>query len=130
MTQVGYLLDENVPAAVGRALTGVEPAVRWVHVGVDPDAPPKGTPDPDVLAYAAENGFTLVTFDKRTMPGHAAAFVAAGGRTWGVFVFAAGSQLSSAVIAEQLLLAWVTTAADEWVDRVEYLPFRPPTMRG
>ncbi len=130
MTAVAYLLDEDVPAAVGQALAGIEPALRFWQVGVGAAAPPKQTPDPEVLVFAEGNGLAVVTFDKRTMPGHAAAHTAAGSRTRGVFVFPDGHALSAGRIAEELVLIWATSAAEEWADLVTFLPFKSPRLRG
>ena len=123
MSQVRYLLDEQIPAPVREALTAAEPAIDFRQVGVSPDAPPKGTLDPDALLFAEQEGFALVTFDKRTMPGHAADHLAAGHHTCGVFLFPNGNYLSAGRVAEELVLVWATSQQDEWVDRIEKLPY-------
>jgi hypothetical protein len=123
VNQVEFLLDEDVPENVLGALNGAEPSIAVRKIGVHPHAPPKGTLDPAVLASAEAEGLALVTFDKTTMPDHVADHLAAGKHTWGVFIFPNGNQLSAGRIAEELVLVWTASQRDEWVDRIEYLPY-------
>lgn len=118
-----FLLDEHVPPAVGNAVAGREPAITVLGVGIDPSSPPTGTLDPDLLAFAEAERLAVVTFDKTTMPGHAARHVAGGRHTWGVFVFPDGNDLSAGRVAAELELVWGASEADEWIDRVEFLPY-------
>jgi Domain of unknown function (DUF5615) len=122
MSQVAFLVDENVPASVVPAVLSREPSIRIPQVGVDPTVPPKGTLDPDLLAFAEAEGFALVTFDKDTMPGHIGDHLASGKHTLGVFIFPDGNSLSPGRIADELIIVWVASQAEEWIDRIEYLP--------
>jgi hypothetical protein len=122
VSAVALLLDENIPAPVRNALLALLPAARIRTVGVDPDVPPKRTLDPDLLVFAEAEGFSLVTFDKDTMPGHAADHVAAGRHTWGVFVFPDGNNMSAGRIASELVMIWGASQQDEWIDLVAFLP--------
>ena len=123
MTQVQYLLDEQMPVAVREALEAAEPAIIVRQVGAQSDAPPKGTLDPEVLLFAEREQLVLVTFDKRSMPGHVTDHLAAGHHTCGVFIFQNGNALSAGRVAGELVFVWATSPADEWVDRIEYLPY-------
>jgi hypothetical protein len=123
MSQVRFLLDEQIPEPVSDAIKAAEPAIDFRQVGVHPDVPPKGTLDPDVLLFAEKEEYALVTFDKRSMPGHMAAHLATGHHTWGIFLFPTGNYLSPGRIAEELVLVWATSEADEWIDRLENLPY-------
>jgi hypothetical protein len=62
-----YLLDEHVPHALAEPLMQREPAMRLLTVGW-PEAPPLGTPDPELLFWCERAGFALVTNNRRTMP--------------------------------------------------------------
>jgi hypothetical protein len=108
---------------VTSAVQTADPAVGVLHVGIDAAAPPKGTRDPELLKFAEDNGLALVTFDKDTMPTHVADHLAAGRRTRGVFIFPNGNNLSPGRIAEELILVWATSEAEEWIDRIEFLPY-------
>ena len=122
MSKVAFLLDEHVPVAAGNAVLGLQPEVRLRIVGTHPDVPPKRTPDPDLLIFAETEGYALVTFDKDTMPGHAAAHTAAGRHTRGVFVFPNGNHLSAGRIAHELVTIWGASEAEEWADETVFLP--------
>lgn len=74
---IKYLLDEHIsPAYRSRLIHQAEinnpPFNLEVWMIGDPGAPPKGTPDPDVLRWCDLNGFALVTNNRRSMPVHLA----------------------------------------------------------
>jgi hypothetical protein len=48
MSPVSYLLDENVDAVYASELNRRDPTLVVWRIGA-PGAPPKGTPDPDLL---------------------------------------------------------------------------------
>ena len=122
MMDTAFLLDENIPPSVAEAIRHGEPLISILHSGHDADAPHGGTLDPDILVFAEENRLALVTFDKRTMPVHEAAHLDAGWQTWGVFLFPNGNLLSPGRIAFELRMIWGASDADEWIDRLVYLP--------
>lgn len=123
MTPVSLLLDENIPGPVVHALRQLEPPMAVRFSGHEPGLPPKGTPDPDLLVFAEQNGYALVTFDINTMPGHVADHLAAGRHTRGVFVFPTGNSLSAGNVAQELAMVCGASDADEWIDRMEFLPY-------
>ena len=55
-----YLIDENTTPALADQLRRRQPALEVASVG-DDVAPPKGTPDPNILLWIEAHGFTLVT---------------------------------------------------------------------
>jgi hypothetical protein len=118
---VAFLLDEHLSPTVQNAIRGVEPNIKVRLIGVDTDVPPKGTLDPEVLMFAEANRFTLVTFDKRTMPGHVSVHNISGRHTWGVLIFPNGRKLSPGFIAKELIMVWGTSQPDDWIDRIENL---------
>lgn len=120
MNQVAYLFDEHVPSAVLKALLTAEPSIRILVVG-QPGAPPKRTPDHDLLAYAEAEQMAVVTNDRNTMPQHAADHLAAGHHTWGVFIYDLYG-MSPGSLADDLLTIWFASPADEWIDQIVFLP--------
>lgn len=78
-----------------------------------------GLADQDVLARAARDGRILVTHDVATMPQHFGEFVQAH-RSPGLIVVPQHLPVGQA--ADDLILAWTATKADEWVDRIAFLP--------
>ena len=64
-----FLLDENVSLNVQTQLKRLGNEIVVLAVG-DPDAPSKGTQDPEILLWLEANDFILVTENRRTMPDH------------------------------------------------------------
>lgn len=78
-----------------------------------------GLADPDVLATAAAEERLLVTHDQRTMPRHFSRFVATR-RSAGLLVVP--QFLSLGAVVEDLLLINAATEAEEWINRLGFLP--------
>ncbi|MCX7014483.1 MAG: DUF5615 family PIN-like protein [Candidatus Sumerlaeota bacterium] len=78
-----------------------------------------GRPDLEVLAAAAGEGRALVTHDHKTMPDHFAEFIAKENSP-GLLVVP--QHLPVSVAVEDLLGIWGATEAEEWVNRICYLP--------
>jgi hypothetical protein len=78
-----------------------------------------GVPDPEVLAFAADEGRILVSHDFQTMPKHFQQF------TWhrrspGALLVRQDLPVGEAI--ETLLLIWEASEADEWVNRLCLVP--------
>jgi hypothetical protein len=78
-----------------------------------------GLPDPEVLASAAAAQRVLVTHDHRTMPGHFADSIA---RQPSAGVLIVRQSLPLAIVVEELLLIHATSEAEEWTNRIVFLP--------
>lgn len=72
-----------------------------------------------MLNIAAELGRILVSHDRKTMPRHFARFREAR-RTPGLIVLSQDLEIGAAI--EELLLIWVATEAEEWVDHLGFVP--------
>ena len=121
---LSFLFDEDTDGKLRRAVrrhNSLHPdvAIPVVRVG-EPAAPPSGTLDPEVLAWAAENELVLVTYDKTTMGGHLADFLAAGHQSPGVFIIRNGSTISALV--EILAIIAHAGAAEDYADQVNWIP--------
>lgn len=119
MSQMRFLLDEHVPVALQSAVWRLEPAISVACVGLE-GGPPKGTSDPELLAWAEERSCAVITDDRRTMPAHVANHLASGRSTWGVFLLKRDSSLGE--IAESIVLYWSASEAEEWKNYLGYLP--------
>jgi hypothetical protein len=117
--KVRFLLDENLMSWLTLAMLRREPTVDVLRVG-DADAPPLGTRDPDILRYVEQAQRLLVTANRASMPAHVAAHRAAGGHHWGVFRLRPAATVAQ--VAEELLLIWSASDAEEWVDQFDWLP--------
>jgi hypothetical protein len=119
VTPPRFLLDEHVPHAIQSRLLRLDPEIDILAAG-QLLAPPTGTSDPDLLAWIEKTGYILVTANRRTIPEHVRAYYAAGHHIPGVLLLRRGASLGQVI--EQLYLLWVASDAEEYVDRLLYLP--------
>jgi hypothetical protein len=77
-------------------------------------------PDGAVLAIAGREGRSLVTHDIKTMPFHFAQYLAIADSPGVIFI---SQKTSVAEAIESLLLVWLASEPDEWVNRICRLPF-------
>ena len=70
-----YLMDENVTPIYATQLRRKRPGT-----------PPKSTLDPDILIWCEDNGFILVTNNRKSMPVHLADNMAESRHIPGIFV--------------------------------------------
>ena len=76
--------------------------------------------DPEVLAWAADNDYIVVTHDRATMPDFAYERVLAGLPMPGVFVI--NDRLAVRDAIDELLLVYGCSTSFDWVGRVVHLP--------
>jgi predicted nuclease of predicted toxin-antitoxin system len=76
--------------------------------------------DPIILEWAASEGRILLTHDRGTMPDFAYQRVRSGQSMPGVFVMRNKPPLGNMI--EEILLVALCSSAEEWKDRVEFLP--------
>jgi hypothetical protein len=80
-----YLIDENVDPIYTNQLRRRKPEIVIWAVG-EPDTPPKGTLDPEILIWCEEHDFVLVTNNRTSMPVHLAEHIAQGCHMLGIFI--------------------------------------------
>ena len=120
---VAYLLDEHLRGPMWRAVRRHNSSSRWPidveRVG-DPETPPLGTLDPELLLWSEAARRIIVTLDKETMPQHLREHLAAGHHSPGVFVIRRGQSFHDVIE----LLACVAFASEEaeWQDQIVYIP--------
>jgi hypothetical protein len=78
-----------------------------------------GVPDPDVLAITADAARILVSHDRKTMPGHFTRFRETRSSPGLIIV---SQDLDTGAAIEDLLLIWVATDAEEWVEHLGFVP--------
>jgi len=119
MSPIKYLLDENVDRAIRAGLHRHWPdMVVWI-IG-DPDAPQRGTHDPDILLWCEANNFTLVTNNRASMPDHLRSHIAAGRHIPGIFILNPSMTVGETI--DELALIWGASEADEYIDLLRFLP--------
>lgn len=118
--RVQFLLDENVTPRPKTALLRLEPVIDVLRVG-EPGAPPLGTLDPEVLQYLQVSRRMLITFNRKSMPAHINAHRAGGGHLYGLLWLR--PNVPTGRLAQELYLVWEASEAEEWVDRLDWVPF-------
>ena len=116
--KIRFQADESLSYALIQAVLRLESSIEFT---IAREADALGLGDPEVLAIASRNGRLLVTRDKATFPQHFATFIAHH-KSSGVIVIP--PHLTIAQIAEELFLVWLVTEAEEWVNRITYLPIQ------
>ncbi len=117
--KVRFLLDENLSPRLKLAIFRLNPEIDILRVG-DLGAPALGTLDPDVLIYLERSQRILLTDNRKSMPEHLEAHWANGGFIWGLFWLRPKATIRE--LAEDLILIWETTEAEEWKDQLIWLP--------
>lgn len=118
MSRPRFLADEDLRFEIVLAVRRMEPAVEIASVV---ELGRSGSADADVLAFARAAGWIVVAHDVNTLKAEADARIADGRGVAGVFLTA--QRTPTRVVAESLVLIWSASEADEWTDRVVFLPF-------
>ncbi|GAC1460980.1 MAG: hypothetical protein NVS2B14_08460 [Chamaesiphon sp.] len=118
--KIRFLLDENLPPRLKLAVLRLNPTIDILCVG-EPNAPHFGSLDPDVLRYVESSQRLLVTDNRRSMPEHLEVHWAECGHILGLFWVRPKTPLGQ--LAQHLFLVWETTEAEEWIDRLDWIPF-------
>jgi len=103
----------------GRILRGLRRSVPEIDIRTSADAGLTGLGDLEVLWIATESGRILVSQDRRTMPGHFARYTVRR-KSPGVILLREAVSISTAI--EELVLIWAASEAEEWVNRLVWIP--------
>jgi len=114
-----YLLDENIAPALAGQLYRLEPKIIVCKIG-DETAPPKGTPDPEILCWLEREGFSLITQNRKSMPIHLKEHLASGRHVPGIFTLKPKASIMEAI--QDLVLIWEIAESDEYQDQIVYIP--------
>lgn len=117
---LSYLLDEHVSPAYRRQLLRRAPELTVYAIG-DSGAPPKRTPDPDLLRWCEKQDFVLVTNDRASMQPHLNDHLAEGRHVPGIFILNANMSFGATV--EELLLLAIAAFEGEFSGRLTFLPY-------
>jgi hypothetical protein len=106
-------LDQDIFRGLLRRVPNLDEVTAY-EVGMNESS------DPDLLAWAAEAGRVLGTHDRRTMPAHAAARLAAGEDIAGVIIVSRQMPIGSAI--DELEIVVSCSEAEEWHNLVRHIP--------
>ena len=114
--KVRFQADADLHQMIVTALVRREPGVDFqtaIAAGLE------GRLDPQVLERAATEGRVLVSHDQSTMPLHFADFIQ-NQQSAGLLIVP--QHLPYSTVVEELLLIWTASEAEEWINRIAYLP--------
>jgi predicted nuclease of predicted toxin-antitoxin system len=117
MSQPRFLADQDFNEHIVTGVARREPAIEFLRLR---DIGLERRPDSEVLAYAATEGWLVVSHDVNTMIDEAFARVVAGEPLSGLFMVRQRGAI--APVIESLVLIWSASEAEEWRGRVVYLP--------
>jgi hypothetical protein len=113
------LLDENLGRALQKALREYDPGLVVLRVG-DPEAPPQGTKDPELLKWLEAKGFILVSDNRKTLQGHLNDHLSQGGHVGGILWLRPKAAYRKTI--EDLALIARADAHDEFGDCIRFVP--------
>lgn len=116
---IRFLADEDLDDVIVVGLRSTEPAIDILDVKT---SGLRGTKDPALLELAAREDRILITHDRNTMTRYFHRRMAAGEPCPGVFIVP--QRAAAGEIIETLLVVWAASQAEEWRDRIVYLPMR------
>jgi hypothetical protein len=114
-----FLLDEDTPHAIRSQLLRRAPRIEIRAVGGDL-APRIGSSDSEILRWIEQEGFLLISRNRRTMPRHLREHLDAGGHVPGVFLIRPNQPVGQVI--EDMLLIWEAGDPEGVADRIEYPP--------
>jgi hypothetical protein len=114
---IRFLADEDLRYAIVSGVLRRDSSISFPTV---PEAGLAGAPDPQVIEFAARENRIVVSHDKRTMPGHFAAFLRSGRNHPGLLL--APKHKALAEVIETLIIIWADADPEQWRKRIHYLP--------
>ena len=118
--KIKFLLDENLSPRLKIAVLRLNTEIDILRIG-DPDTPKLGTLDPDLLQYLGLSQRLLITDNRTSMPEHLEKYWQTNQQIWGLFWVR--SNITMGKLAEELILIWETSEAEEWINVVDWIPF-------
>jgi hypothetical protein len=117
MSRPRFLGDHDLKEQIIDGVLRREPALEFIRareVGMD------DRNNAEVLTYAAQNGFIIVSHDVNTMTTAAYALVDGGARMSGLLMVQQNKPIGPAI--DDLVMIWSASEAEEWRGQVRFLP--------
>jgi len=118
--KVRFLLDENLSPRLKMAVLRLNPEIDILRIG-DPNTLPLSSLDPEVLIYLDRSQWLLITDNRASMPDHLQAHWQHGRHIWGLLWVRPNTPMRA--LAQELVIIWETTDAEEWQDCLDWIPF-------
>jgi hypothetical protein len=116
--RVRFQADNDLRSAIRIGVIRREPAIDFQSAK---EARLDSIPDQEVLRLAMKQGRILVSHDENSMSVHFRKFIAAGNQSPGLLLVPQGRQIGSVI--ETIVLIWIASQADEWSNRMAWIPF-------
>lgn len=114
--RVRFLADADLHQAIVAAAVRREPSIDFKTAAA---ADLRGLDDLRVLEEAANEGRILISHDQSTMPDHFAEFIE---QRESAGLLIVPQHLPHYLVVDEILMVWHASQAEEWVNRVSYLP--------
>jgi len=115
-----YLLDENVDPSYKIQLIRRN-CDLWIWVVGEPNVPPRGTLDPEILLWCEEYNFVLLTNNRTSMPVHLAEHIAENRHVPGIFILS--NKLRMGQNIDELIFLADASFENEYQDQIIHLPY-------
>jgi hypothetical protein len=116
---IQYLIDENLPPLYQQQLRRYLSDLTVLMVG-DPNTPPKGTLDPEILLWCEQHNFILVTNNRRSMPVHLNKHLEQNHNIPGIFVIR--KKFTRGEIIKDLIFIAQAGELRDYQNRITYIP--------
>ena len=113
---IRFQADADLNQITVRACCRAEPDIDFQ---IAAEAGLIGISDPEVLEVSAELGRVLVTHDRKTMPRHFADRII---NVPSAGVIVVPQSMAIRAVVEDLVLIWIASEAEEWINRIRALP--------
>ena len=117
MSRPRFLTDHDLNEQIVTGVLRREPALAYVRAH---DVGMSERPDAEVLVYAADNGFIVVSHDVNTMPSAAYGRMSSGQKMSGLLMVKQSDPVGA--IISCLIVIWSASEAEEWENQVCFLP--------
>jgi hypothetical protein len=118
MSRPRFLADEDLRFEIVLAVRRMEPVVDIATVF---ELGRAGSSDAQMLEFANANGLLIISHDVNMLKAEAELRIADGRGVAGLFL--AAQRHPTRPIAESIVLVWAASEAEEWANRVVFLPF-------
>jgi hypothetical protein len=119
MTSPRFLINHDFNEHIVRGIERVEPTIQFLRAR---EAGLERSPDDEVLTFAARERWIVTSHDVNTMSAAAYQRLENGLPISGLFLIPQRAAVKE--IIDEIILIWSASDANDWADRVTFLPLR------
>jgi hypothetical protein len=117
MSRPRFLSDHDLNEHIVTGVVRLEPSLEWIRVR---EVGLSKRSDAEVLAYAAEHGYMVISHDVNTMPSAASDRIRSGQKLSGLLMVKQRDPIGPVIASIRLI--WSASEAEEWENQVGFLP--------